>query len=204
MADFYGQILGEDPLPPHLTPKQRQLLGEHTTAPLIWGEGNPAAPIFVILDNPGARMTKEGKPFLCGSRITLQQGASEAGLDLSWIYVSYLLKARPLKKYDRDRARGIALPHLNSQVKEHQPQTVFCLGTVAVQAYFNEPDISVKQMRQRCFRINGFKTIVSYHPLAVRRNSLLYRDFLQDWSLVRAQLVETPPRPDPAPDGAGR
>lgn len=103
---FAGQILPEDPPPAYLSEGQRRNLTEHTSARLIWGEGNPSAPIFVILDNPGARETKEGEPFLCGTRQTLQQGIFAAGLALEQVYVSFLLKARPLKKYDRDRVRA--------------------------------------------------------------------------------------------------
>ncbi len=39
---------------------------------VIWGEGNPGAPIFVILDNPGAREDREGRGFTCRTRQTLQ------------------------------------------------------------------------------------------------------------------------------------
>jgi DNA polymerase len=52
---------------------------------VIWGEGNPNAPIFIILDNPGAREDREGTPFVCGTRETLQYGMMEAGLDIDLV-----------------------------------------------------------------------------------------------------------------------
>ncbi|NLN86174.1 MAG: uracil-DNA glycosylase, partial [Syntrophomonadaceae bacterium] len=39
---------------------------------VIWGEGNPHAPVVVILDNPGAREDKDGIEYVCGTRQTLQ------------------------------------------------------------------------------------------------------------------------------------
>lgn len=48
---------------------------------VIWGEGNPKAPLMMILDNPGAREDREGNSFLCGTRETLQYGMREAGID---------------------------------------------------------------------------------------------------------------------------
>ncbi len=54
MDAFTGKILPEDPLPAHLTDHQLHLLNSHTSARLIWGgEGNSAAPLFIVLDNPG-------------------------------------------------------------------------------------------------------------------------------------------------------
>lgn len=37
---------------------------------MVWGEGNPAAPIMIILDNPGAREDREGKLFANKAAIT--------------------------------------------------------------------------------------------------------------------------------------
>lgn len=44
---------------------------------LIWGEGNPNAPIMIVLDNPGAREDGERNPFICGTRQALQKAAYE-------------------------------------------------------------------------------------------------------------------------------
>ncbi|MEK5389445.1 uracil-DNA glycosylase family protein [Margalitia sp. FSL K6-0131] len=47
---------------------------------MIWGEGNPNGDIYVILDNPGAREDREGNPFVCGTRQTLQQAIEETNI----------------------------------------------------------------------------------------------------------------------------
>lgn len=192
MDVFTGKILPEDPLPANLTDQQRLALSDHTSARLIWGEGNPVAPIFVILDNPGARETKEGRPFLCGTRETLQKGIHSAGLALETVYVSYLLKARPLKKYDKERIRRLALGFLLEQVRRHRPQVVVCLGDVVVKSYFGDRDISVKRLRGRIHPVHGCATITSYHPLAVRRRPVLYKYFVQDWFLAASVLQAAP------------
>ncbi len=38
---------------------------------MVWGEGNPEAPIYVLLDNPGAREDKEGNFFVYGTSYRL-------------------------------------------------------------------------------------------------------------------------------------
>ena len=188
MDAFTGKILPEDPLPAHLTDNQLRLLNSHTSARLIWGEGNSAAPLFIVLDNPGARETKEGKPFLCGTRETLLRGIAAAGLALEQVYVSFLLKARPLGKYDKEKARGLALDFLCEQIDRHKPQIVICLGDVVTKAYFGDPQASAKKLRGKTHMVHGFTTIVSYHPLAVRRRPSLYKHFTQDLSLAAKNL----------------
>src|SRR5690554_4826235 len=110
-------ILPEDPVPHHLTEQELNDLKAHSTSRLVWGEGNPEAPILVILDNPGARENRDGEPFLCGTRTTLQQGALQAGLELNQLYVTYLLKSRPLKKYDKEQARALGRSVLLKQIE---------------------------------------------------------------------------------------
>lgn len=76
------------------------------------GEGNPKAPIMVLIDNPGAREDKEGKEFICGTRQTLQAAAFLAKLELKDMYITYLLKCRPIRKYNKEEARGKCFNYL--------------------------------------------------------------------------------------------
>ncbi len=155
---------------------------------VIWGEGNPEAPIFVILDNPGAREDREGAPFLCGTRATLQKAASEAGLEPNDLYISYILKCRPRRAYNKVRARTICLVYLWRQLEAVNPDLVMCLGNVVCQTFFDDPGAEVKQLRGRIHAVRGYNVVASYHPLAVRRRPVLYKYFLQDWVLAAGRL----------------
>lgn len=189
MFKQHPHILPEEKPPFRITEKEQEELTSHSTSRLIWGEGNPQAPLFVVLDNPGAREDAAGRPFLCGTRETLQKGALQAGLDLEDLYISYLLKSRPLKKYDREKARLFGKKYLLQQVAEQRPLLVFCLGNAVVQTYFENPEAQVKQLRGRVHSLQGLPTIVSYHPLAVRRRPNLYPIFLRDWELARSLIA---------------
>ncbi len=155
---------------------------------VVWGEGNPGAPIFVVLDNPGAREDKEGAPFLCGTRETLQRAACEAGIEPNSLYVSYILKCRPRQAYDKETARATCISYLWKQLKIANPAVVMCLGNVVCQTFFGNPATEVKQLRGKIHLVRGYKVVTSYHPLAVRRRPVLYKYFLQDWRLVAKQL----------------
>lgn len=155
---------------------------------VIWGEGNPAAPLFVVLDNPGAREDKEGRPFLCGTRETMQKAAFEAGVRPEALYVGFLLKCRPRKAYDKETARSVCIRHLWAQLEAVGPALVMCLGNVVCQAFFGDPEAAVKELRGRVHTVRGYNVVTSYHPLAVRRRPVLYKYFLADWRLAAAAL----------------
>ncbi|WP_254052753.1 uracil-DNA glycosylase [Bacillus sp. V59.32b] len=151
---------------------------------MIWGEGNPDAPIMIILDNPGAREDREGSPIVCGTRQTLQQAANEVGLDVNDLYVTYILKRRPVKAYDKKSVRETCMMHLTEQLKEKTPKLILCLGNVAVQSFFKDESADVKSLRGSWYDVQGFQTAVAYHPLAVRRRPNLWPLFKQDWLQV--------------------
>lgn len=151
---------------------------------IIWGEGNPKAPIAVILDNPGAREDKEGRQYVCGTRQTLQKAIYQVNLRADDIYLTYLLKCRPICKYDKERARAFSKPYLIQQIKKIQPKFIVCLGDVVVQSMFNDNEASVKNLRGLWHTLMGYPVVVSYHPLAIRRRPNLMKYFMQDWEML--------------------
>jgi uracil-DNA glycosylase family 4 len=151
---------------------------------VIWGEGNPHAPIMVILDNPGARENKEGRPFVCGTRETLQLAASQVNLEIEDLYVTYILKCRPIRAYNKHAARTTCLAHLSRQIEVKTPKMAFCLGNVALQSFLKNPEAEVKTFRGTWRTVNGLPTTASYHPLAVRRRPNLLKIFIEDWKFV--------------------
>lgn len=151
---------------------------------IIWGEGNPKAPIVIILDNPGARENKEGEEYVCGTRQTLQKAVHQANLKTDDIYITYLLKCRPLGKYDKERARKFSMPYLVRQIETIQPRFIVCLGDTVVQAMLGDGEAHVKNLRGSWHTLMGYPTIVSYHPLAVRRRPNLANNFAHDFEML--------------------
>ncbi len=186
MTDFCPVIWPEVP-----TPKNQQNCKEcglytHGSR-MVWGEGNPDAPIMIVLDNPGSREDREGNSFVCGTRQTLQRAANEVQLHMDDLYVTYILKRRPTRKYKKDETRQTCMLHLNQQLRTNNPKFIFCMGNVAVQSFFNEPEATVKSLRGEWHDVGGLKTTVAYHPLAVRRRPNLWNTFLDDWQFVAKQ-----------------
>ncbi|OXM82935.1 uracil-DNA glycosylase [Paenibacillus rigui] len=183
MTAFKPEILREEAPPAFAAQCQGCELARQRHR-VVWGEGNQQAPIFILMDNPGAREDKEGHPFVCGTRETLQLGMKEAGLELSQVYVSYLLKCRPVRAYDKPLAREACFSHLRFQLEEKKPCILLGLGNIVVQTLYPEQEADVKGYRGRWHAYEGIPSVFSYHPLAVRRRPVLMKYFVQDLKLV--------------------
>jgi uracil-DNA glycosylase len=146
MSAFCPELWPEDPTPEAHQDCRECGLYQHGTR-MVWGEGNPDAPIMVILDNPGAREDREGNPYVCGTRHTLQQAASEVGLKMDDFYVTFILKRRPVRAYEKDLTRQTCMIHLEQQIKHKKPKLILCLGNVAVQFFFHDSAAEVKNLR---------------------------------------------------------
>lgn len=186
MPDSCLGIWPEEPTPDNLIDCRECGLYEHGTR-MVWGEGSPDAPIMIILDNPGAREDREGNPFVCGTRQTLQQTTNEVGLKMDDLYVTFILKRRPVRAYEKEKTRQICITHLEQQINLKKPSLIVCLGNVAVQSFFQDAEVDVKTLRGKWHDIRGYKTTVAYHPLAIRRRPNLKSLFLQDWAFVAEQ-----------------
>lgn len=188
MDPYCAAVWPEDQVPPEAVDCEVCGLYKQGTR-MVWGEGNPAAPIMVILDNPGAREDREGNPFICGTRQTLQEAVHTAGLQAEHVYVTYVLKRRPIRAYDKIEVRQRCFEeHLLSQLADKRPKKVLCLGNVATQIFFGDPNAEVKRLRGLWHEARGFPTAVSYHPLAVRRRPNLRRHFIEDWTFFAQEF----------------
>ena len=157
---------------------------------VIWAEGNPAAPVMVVLDNPGAREDREGNAFVCGTRQTLQSAAGTGGLRLDDLYLTWVLKCRPLRAYDKAAARAACLPYLGRQLEAGNAKVIVLLGNVALQAVLGDPTLEVKHLRGQVLTHAGRPAICSYHPLAARRRPNLLPYLVEDLRLAARIAVQ--------------
>lgn len=155
---------------------------------IIWGEGTAEAEVMVLLDNPGAREDREGREYVCGTRETLQQGLVQVGIPLDAVYVTYIVKCRPIRAYDKPTARSACNPYLDEQLASHRPALILCLGDVAVRSLLRDDELSVKVLRGKLHEARGIPVIASYHPLAVRRRPNLFPLFIEDCRMVAERV----------------
>jgi DNA polymerase len=146
---------------------------------------------MVVLDNPGAREDREGNPFVCGTRQTLHTAAQAAGLGLNDMYVTWVLKCRPTRAYDKPAARAACLPYLQQQLEAGAARVMVLMGNVALQAVLQDPTLEVKALRGQVLTHTGRPTICSYHPLAARRRPNLLAYLEEDLHLAAQVAFES-------------
>ncbi|MFN7144292.1 MAG: uracil-DNA glycosylase [Myxococcota bacterium] len=171
--------LPEIPAPPEGSAALSPLADAHRSR-IVWAEGTPGAPLAIVLDNPGAREAVDGTPMVCGTRTTLRQTTHAAGLRDEDLYVTWVLKWRPRRAYDRAGAHAACLPWLEAELLAARPRVLLCLGDVATRALLADPSVSVKALRQSPRTWHGIPLVVGYHPLAVRRRPVLAPTLMED------------------------
>lgn len=177
-----ASALPELPPPPGAHLDAWEALARPHRAPVVWAEGNPRAPVAIVLDNPGAR-EREGAAWVCPTRETLRAAARDAGLpDL---YVTWLVKFRPRRAYDKPAARALGRQEVLRELARVSPRVVVGLGDVVAATLLDDPSAHVRELRGRERSLGGRPLVVSYHPLAARRRPNLYPLVVED--LRRAQ-----------------
>lgn len=170
----------EDARPPWLLPCDHCEL--RTQSPhLTWGEGHPEAPVWVLLDNPGARVTSEGQPYVCGTRETLYRTTLRSGFLPNTLYLTFVIRRRPRRAYDKNSERQLCLPNLFGQLDTYTPKILVVLGDVALKSFTGNPFASIKERRQHWWCYGTIGVTSSYHPLAARRNPTVQASFEEDW-----------------------
>lgn len=179
--------LPELPIPDDIPNEALAYLSEHGSRP-IWAEGSATGRVIVILDNPGARENREGVPFVCGTRQTLRAATRDAGLHDEDLYVTFLLKRRPRRAYNREQAWNFYLPLLHRQIEDQKPCILICMGNTVVKAMLGQSH-EVKNLRGSQMMYQGVPAIVTYHPLAARRRPGLYPLVVSDLSQAARLIV---------------
>src|SRR5579875_1807915 len=173
----------EDPVPTKRIPCLSCPLAT-TGSRIVWGEGNKAADVWILLDNPGLREGRSGKPFVCGTRQTLHRTAAEHGYSEQDIYVTFVVRRRPTRRYPKDMERQMCMENFHKQLRPDGPRIVFAMGDVALSALM-EAEAHVRDMRGRVHTWRDRILIATYHPLAVRRRPNLEKHWQEDWRLLQ-------------------
>ena len=139
---------------------------------VVFGEGNPAAKIFLLGEAPGAQEDACGRPFVGRAGKVLDQLLAAAGLTRQDVFITGSVKCRPPKNRNPYRSELAACrPWLEKQLALIKPQVVVCLGLVAVQNIL-EPKAKLAEVRGRWFEGPGYRIYPTYHPAAVLRGTV--------------------------------
>jgi DNA polymerase len=151
-----------------------QLCARATQA--VFGEGNPAARIVLVGEQPGDEEDRAGRPFVGPAGQVLDEALREADLPRSDLYVTNAVKAfkfeergkRRIHQTPRSGEISTCRPWLTAEIEAVQPGVVVCLGASAAQSVLGRK-AHIAAERGRTVPCGDLLAVVTYHPSAILR-----------------------------------
>ena len=136
---------------------------------IVFGEGNPEAPLVFVGEGPGADEDRTGRPFVgrAGELLTRMIEALEWTRDD--VYICNIVKCRPPGNRD-PKLDEIATcrPFLDRQLQIIQPRVIVSLGKPATSTLLGR-NVAITRMRGSWQEWNGVPLMPTYHPAYVLR-----------------------------------
>ena len=142
---------------------------------VVFGEGNPDAPLMFIGEAPGAEENSSGRPFVGRAGKLLRKLISAIGMAPEDEYIANILKCRPPGNRTPEREEiGACLPYLRKQIEIIQPKMLVLLGKTAVTGLIPEyAGWGMNSLREKSketmIRFSGIPVMITYHPSAILR-----------------------------------
>lgn len=153
----------------------------------VFADGNPAAPLMIIGEAPGADEDREGKPFVGVSGQLLDKILKAAGFNRQDnAYITNMVPWRPLGNATPDGATiAMCMPFVKRHIELVKPKVILMVGGVSAKALLNtEEGITRLRGKWKDLDISGQKiaALPVYHPAYLLRQPHLkghaWRDIL--------------------------
>lgn len=137
---------------------------------IVFGEGNPNAPIVFVGEGPGAEEDRTGRPFVGRAGELLTKMINALGYERSEIYICNIVKCRPPgNRNPLPDEVASCLPFLERQLEAIGPHVVVTLGKPAVSTLLGR-DIAITRTRGTWHEWNGIPLMPTFHPAYLLRN----------------------------------
>jgi DNA polymerase len=145
----------------------------------VFGRGNPDATIMFIGEAPGFAEDRSGEPFVGRAGKLLSRLLAEAGIAEDSIYITNVVKCRPMRDPGRPRMPGndrpptrqeiaACLPVLEQQIALIRPRCICTLGNTPVRALLGTT-AGIGTLHGMTAAYRGIPLLPTYHPAAALR-----------------------------------
>jgi uracil-DNA glycosylase family protein len=179
-----------------------------TRTNVVFGEGNPRAPLVFVGEGPGEHEDATGRPFVGRAGALLDQALRENGLSRKHVYICNVIKCRAsIVENGRVRNRPpyadeIAACHkwLDLQLTIIQPLVIVCLGAPAANTLIHK-NFKMTQERGIWFPCHYARyAMATLHPAYILRQEgesyqQNYRLLVQDIAAARQKVIEAKKEP---------
>jgi DNA polymerase len=158
-----------------------------TATRLVFGDGNPQAPLMFVGEAPGREEDLQGLPFVGRSGQLLDRMMAAIGVNRKSAYVANIVPWRPPgNRTPTPQESAICLPFIRRQIELVDPNLLVCLGGPSAQALLNIKD-GILKARGRWFPYQTgrreIRAMATLHPAYLLRQPLqkrlAWRDFLE-------------------------
>ena len=148
-----------------------------TRTNIVFGEGNPDAPVMFIGEGPGKDEDIQGRPFV-GRAGQLLTAIIEKGMTMkrSDVYIANVVKCRPTvnMEFTRDRPpeedeKDACGGFLKKQIDIIRPRVIITLGNPSTRYLLNTKQ-GITKMRGNWYYYNDIPVMPTFHPSYVLRN----------------------------------
>lgn len=194
MLEAHNEIYRIALTPPHAKERddRRGILWQPS---FVAGEGPANAKLAIIGEAPGETEDKERRPFCGRSGALLDEGLDYAGIDRADVYITNLIKYRPLGNADPDQTSAIAAAQLmKRELGIVNPLIAVPLGKFASMTFWlDDPSMGMLAgqrftMRPWDDRERSVIVMPTYHPSFILRNRSRKEEWFKHIRQVREVL----------------
>ncbi len=137
---------------------------------IVFGEGDPAAPVVFVGEGPGADEDRSGRPFVGRAGELLSKMIAAVGWRREDVYICNIVKCRPPGNRD-PRLEEVAMcqPFLEQQLRAIDPAAIVTLGKPATSTLLGRP-VAITKLRGQWQEWNGYALMPTFHPAYLLRN----------------------------------
>ncbi len=200
----YFQDLGwsRSPVPPSSPPPSGDALSELARSAegctlcrlhekrrtVVFGEGDPRAPLMFIGEGPGAEEDKTGRPFVGQAGQLLDEMIFAMGFERSQVYIANVVKCRPPGNRDPREDEIVACSaYLDRQIELIAPQVIVTLGKPAAHRLTGSTK-PMGALRGRWTSYRGTQLMPIFHPAYLLRTPKAKREVWDDLKQVMRKL----------------
>ena len=163
-----------------------------TATQLVFGDGNPHAPIMFIGEAPGADEDRQGVPFVGRAGQLLDKMLASIGLDRTKVYIANVVPWRPPgNRTPTPIETSACLPFTRRQIELVDPEILVFLGAAAAQTLLGTAE-GILRMRGRWLTYTAGKksirALAMVHPAYLLRQPAQKKLAWQDLRMLAKEI----------------
>jgi DNA polymerase len=160
-----------------------------TRKSIVFGVGDPNAPLMFVGEAPGEQEDRRGEPFVGPAGELLDRMIEAMGWSRQTVYINNILCCRPPgNRTPQPDEVAACKPFLDARIGAIAPRIIVALGRPAANTLLGT-DAPISALRGKFHDRHGVKVMPTFHPAYLLREPDRKRDAWADLKLVIAELA---------------